>query len=180
MKKIIFILAIFLISSCSSKNLVIKNESGEKYIIKKSLVKSKEFNFNNLIEIIRKEERIRIEKLIKQHNEDKEIYNQIEKNKVLKENLFKSQKLIDNNCGQWYRPKLCDKGISDLDTNKKSIADGEKILEKIKLRNELIIKDERSKARNYINELSNTNYASSHLYKITYSSTYFDINKTKK
>ena len=180
MKKIIFIVAIFLISSCSSKNLVIKKESGEKYIIKKSLIKSKEFNFNNLIEIIRKKERIRIEKLVKQHNEDKEIYNQIEKNKILKENLFKSQKLIDNNCGQWYRPELCNKGIIDLENNEKSITDGEKILEKIKLKNQAIINNERSKVRNYINELSNTNYASSHLFKITYSSTYFDINKTKK
>ena len=180
MKKIIFILIIFIISSCSTKNLTVKKESGEKYIINKSLVRSKKFNFNNLIEIIRNVESFKIDKLIKQQNESKEIYNQIERNKILSEELFNSQKLIDNNCGQWYRPKLCNKGINDLENNKKLKADGEMILEKIKIRNDLIIDNERSKLSNYINELSNINYASTHLFKITYSSTYFDINKAKK
>ena len=179
MKKIILIGVIFILTSCSSNNLIIKKEGGEKYIINKSLVKNNTFNINNLIELIREKENKNISILLEKQNESKEINDQVKTNKILKENIFKSQKLIDNNCGQWYRPELCNKGLDSIDKNKSLLVEGEKILEKIKIKNELLINDERDKTKRFINELLNNNYASIHLVKIIYSSEYFDINKSK-
>ena len=179
MKKIILLGVIFLLSSCSSSNLIIKKESGEKYIIDKSLIKSQEFNINNLIETIRKKENIRIDNIVKELNESKEIEAQLKRNKALRESLSVSQKLIDNNCGQWYRPELCNKGINNLDDNKDLLAKGEKMIENLRVKNKLFIKNEKDKVRNYINELFNNNYSSRHLVKVIYSSKYFDTNKNQ-
>lgn len=179
MKKFALFLSLFLLSSCSSNNLILKMENGEKYIIDKSLVKYQIFGINNLIEIINKKENERIQNIIEQQKEDDKLISQENINNELKKQIVSSQKLIDNNCGQWYRPELCNKGMDQLDKNNELLKKGKKIIKKINLNNENLIKEEKNKKRELINELANSNYAENHFVRLIYNSTYIDVNKDK-
>ena len=179
MKFIFLFLSFFLIGSCSSNNLIIKKESGEKYIIDKSNLKNQNYSINNLIDIVDRIENNKIKKIIENQQNNKDIQNQINKNTLLRKKLAESQNLINNNCGQWYRPELCNKGMDSLEKDKELLVKGEEKLESIKLENELKIKNEREKKKAFINEIINENYAEIHFSKIIYNSTVLDINNIK-
>ena len=112
--KIVFLLFLLLIGSCSSNNLIIEKENGEKYIIDKSNLKNQNYSINDLIEIVNRIENNKIKKIIESQQNDKDIQSQINKNTFLKKKLAESQNLINNNCGQWYRAELCNKGMDSL------------------------------------------------------------------
>ena len=179
MKFVFLLLSLLLIGSCSSKNLIIEKENGEKYIIDKSNLKNQNYNINDLIEIVNRIENNKIKKTIESQQNNKDIQSQINKNTFLKKKLAESQNLINNNCGQWYRPELCNKGMDSFQKDKELLVMGEEKLESIKLENELKIKNEREKKKAFINEIINENYAEIHFSKIIYNSTLVDINKVK-
>ena len=179
MKFVFLLLSLLLIGSCSSNNLIIEKENGEKYIIDKSNLKNQNYSINDLIEIVNRIENNKIKKIIESQQNDKDIQSQINKNTFLKKKLAESQNLINNNCGQWYRPELCNKGMDSLEKDKELLVMGEEKLESIKLENELKIKNEREKKKAFINEIINENYAEIHFSKIIYNSTLVDINNIK-
>ena len=179
MKLIFLLLSIITISSCSSNNLIIEKENGEKYIIDKSNLKNQNYSINNLIDIVSRVENNKIKKIIEDQQNNKDVQSQINKNTFLKKKLAESQNLINNNCGQWYRPELCNKGMDSFEKDKELLVMGEEKLENIKLENELKIKNEREKKKAFINEIINENYAEIHFSKIIYNSTLVDINKIK-
>ena len=179
MKFVFLLLSLFLIGSCSSNNLIIEKENGEKYIIDKSNLKNQNYNINDLIEIVNRIENNKIKKTIESQQNNKDIQSQINKNTFLKKKLAESQNLINNNCGQWYRPELCNKGMDSLEKDKELLVMGEEKLENIKLENELKIKNEREKKKAFINEIINENYAEIHFSKIIYNYSLIDINKNK-
>ena len=178
--KIVFLLFLLLIGSCSSNNLIIEQENGEKYIIDKSNLKNQKYSINYLIEIVNRIENNKIKKTIESQQNNKDIQSQINKNTFLKKKLAESQNLINNNCGQWYRPELCNKGMDSLEKDKELLVMGEEKLESIKLENELKIKNEREKKKAFINEIINENYAEIHFSKIIFNATLVDLNKKKK
>ena len=177
--KIVFLLFLLLIGSCSSNNLIIEQENGEKYIIDKSNLKNQNYSINDLIEIVNRVENNKIKKTIEDQQNNKDVQSQINKNTFLKKKLAESQNLINNNCGQWYRPELCNKGMDSLQKDKELLVMGEEKLESIKLENELKIKNEREKKKAFINEIINENYAEIHFSKIIFNATLVDLNKKK-
>ena len=178
--KIVFLLFLLLIGSCSSNNLIIEKENGEKYIIDKSNLKNQTYNINYLIEIVKRIENNKIKKTIEDQQNNKDVQSQINKNTFLKKKLAESQNLINNNCGQWYRPELCNKGMDSLEKDKDLLIMGEETLESIKMENELKIKNEIEKKKAFINEIINENYAEIHFSKIIFNATLVDLNKKKK
>ena len=177
--KFVFLLFLLLIGSCSSNNLIIEKENGEKYIIDKSNLKNQNYSINDLIEIVNRIENNKIKKIIESQQNDKDIQSQINKNTFLKKKLAESQNLINNNCGQWYRPELCNKGMDSLEKDKELLVIGEEKLESIKRENELKIKNKREKKKAFINEIINENYAEIHFSKIIFNATLVDLNKKK-
>ena len=180
MKLIFLLLSIITISSCSSNNLVIEKENGEKYIIDKSNLKNQNYSINDLIDIVNRVENNKIKKTIEDQQNNADVQSQINKNTFLKKKLAESQNLINNNCGQWYRPELCNKGMDSLEKDKELLAIGEEKLESIKRENELKIKNQREKKKAFINEIINENYAEIHFSKIIFNATFVDLNKNKK
>ena len=172
MKFVFLLLSLLLIGSCSSNNLIIEKENGEKYIIDKSNLKNQNYSINDLIEIVNRIENNKIKKTIESQQNDKDIQSQINKNTFLKKKLAESQNLINNNCGQWYRPELCNKGMDSLEKDKELLVMGEEKLESIKRENELKIKNEREKKKAFINEIINENYAEIHFSKIIFNATF--------
>ena len=179
MKLIFLLLSIITISSCSSNNLIIEKENGEKYIIDKSNLKNQNYSINDLIDIVNRVENNKIKKIIEDQQNNKDVQSQINKNTFLRKKLAESQNLINNNCGQWYRAELCNKGMDSLEKDKELLVMGEEKLESIKLENELKIKNEREKKKAFINEIINENYAEIHFSKIIYNYSLVDINKNK-
>ena len=177
--KIVFLLFLLLIGSCSSNNLIIEKDNGEKYIIDKSNLKNQNYSINDLIDIVNRVENNKIKKTIESQQNNKDIQSQINKNTFLKKKLAESQNLINNNCGQWYRPELCNKGMDSLEKDKELLVIGEEKLESIKRENELKIKNEREKKKAFINEIINENYAEIHFSKIIFNATLVDLNKKK-
>ena len=179
MKFVFLLLSLLLIGSCSSNNLIIEKENGEKYIIDKSNLKNQNYNINDLIEIVNRIENNKIKKTIESQQNNKDIQSQRNKNTFLKKKLAESQNLINNNCGQWYRPELCNKGMDSLQKDKELLVIGEEKLESIKRENELKIKNAREKKKAFINEIINENYAEIHFSKIIFNATLVDLNKKK-
>ena len=177
--KIVFLLFLLLIGSCSSNNLIIEKENGEKYIIDKSNLKDQNYSVSDLIDIVNRIENNKIKKIIELQQNNQDIQSQINKNKFLIKKLAESQNLINNNCGQWYRPELCNKGMDSLEKDKELLVIGEEKLESIRLENELRIKNEREKKKAFINEIINENYAEIHFSKIIFNATFVDLNKKK-
>ena len=62
MKLIFLLLSIITISSCSSNNLIIEKENGEKYIIDKSNLKNQNYSVSDLIDIVNRIENNKIKK----------------------------------------------------------------------------------------------------------------------
>ena len=60
--KIVFLLFLLLIGSCSSNNLIIEQENGEKYIIDKSNLKYQNYSINDLIDNVNRIENNKIKK----------------------------------------------------------------------------------------------------------------------
>ena len=56
MKFVFLLLSLLLIGSCSSNNLIIEKENGEKYIIDKSNLKNQKYSINDLIDIVNRVE----------------------------------------------------------------------------------------------------------------------------
>tara|TARA_Y100000589_G_scaffold240591_1_gene228122 strand:- start:9619 stop:10314 length:696 start_codon:yes stop_codon:yes gene_type:complete len=179
MKLIYLILSVITLSSCSTNQLIIKTENGEKYIIDKLNLKNQVYDINALIKNVSKIEDNKIKKIIENQENDKDLKKEIKNNQFLREKLAESQNLIKNNCGQWYRPELCNKGMDNLDKDKKLLTIGEDKLKNIKIKNQLILKNEREKKRNFINQIINENYAEIHFSKIIYNPTLVDINRNK-
>jgi hypothetical protein len=179
MKFVFLLLSLLLIGSCSSNNLIIEKENGEKYIIDKSNLKNQNYSINDLIDIVNRVENNKIKKTIEDQQNNKDVQSQINKNTLLKKKLAESQNLINNNCGQWYRPELCNKGMDSLGKDKELLVIGEEKLESIKRENELKIKNEREKKKAFINEIINENYAEIHFSKIIFNATLVDLNKKK-
>ena len=177
--KIVFLLFLLFIGSCSLNNLIIEKENGEKYIIDKSNLKNQNYSINDLIDIVNRVENNKIKKTIELQQNNQDIQSQINKNTFLKKKLAESQNLINNNCGQWYRPELCNKGMDSLEKDKEFLVIGEEKLESIKRENELKIKNEREKKKAFINEIINENYAEIHFSKIIFNATLVDLNKKK-
>ena len=69
--------------------------------------------------------------------------------------------------------------MDNLDKDKELLVMGEDKLKNIKSKNELILKNEREKKKNFINSLINENYAEIHFSKIIYNSKFVDIDKNK-
>ena len=172
-------MSIIILSSCSRNELVIKKENGEKYIIDKANSKNQIYDVNSLIEIVNRIENNKIKKIIISQENNQEIKKQIKDNKYLKKKLVESQNLINNNCGQWYRAELCNKGMDNLEKDKELLVMGEEKLKNIKRENELILKNEREKKSTFINQIINENYADIHFSKIIYNSKLIDINNNK-
>ena len=179
MKLIFLLLSIIVISSCSKNELIIKKENGEKFIIDKLNLKNQVYDVNDLIDYVSRTENNKINKLIENQENDENLKKQIENNISLKKKLAESQNLIKNNCGQWYRPELCNRGMDNLDKDKELLLMNEDKLKKIKSKNKLVLKNEREKKKNFINSIINENYAEIHFSKIIYNSTLVDINKNK-
>ena len=179
MKLIFLLLSIITISSCSTNELIIKKENGEKFIIDKLNLKNQVYDVNDLIDYVSRTENNKIKKLIENQENDENLKKQIENNISLKKKLAESQNLIKNNCGQWYRPELCNRGMDNLDKDKELLLMNEDKLKKIKSKNKLVLKNEREKKKNFINSIINENYAEIHFSKIIYNSTLVDINKNK-
>tara|TARA_Y100001978_G_scaffold11377_1_gene9188 strand:+ start:45 stop:740 length:696 start_codon:yes stop_codon:yes gene_type:complete len=179
MKLIFLLLSIIAISSCSKNELIIKKENGEKFIIDKLNLKNQVYDVNDLIDYVSRTENNKIKKLIENQENDENLKKQIENNISLKKKLAESQNLIKNNCGQWYRPELCNRGMDNLDKDKELLLMNEDKLKKIKSKNKLVLKNEREKKKNFINSIINENYAEIHFSKIIYNSTLVDINKNK-
>tara|TARA_B100000927_G_scaffold235570_1_gene196104 strand:- start:19 stop:714 length:696 start_codon:yes stop_codon:yes gene_type:complete len=179
MKLIFLLLSIIAISSCSKNELIIKKENGEKFIIDKLNLKNQVYDVNDLIDYVSRTENNKINKLIENQENDENLKKQIENNISLKKKLAESQNLIKNNCGQWYRPELCNRGMDNLDKDKELLLMNEDKLKKIKSKNKLVLKNEREKKKNFINSIINENYAEIHFSKIIYNSTLVDINKNK-
>ena len=179
MKLIFLLLSIITISSCSTNELIIKKENGEKFIIDKLNLKNQVYDINDLIDYVSRTENNKIKKLIENQENDENLKKQIENNISLKKKLAESQNLIKNNCGQWYRPELCNRGMDNLDKDKELLLMNEDKLKKIKSKNKLVLKNEREKKKNFINSIINENYAEIHFSKIIYNSTLVDINKNK-
>ena len=172
-------MSIIAISSCSKNELIIKKENGEKFIIDKLNLKNQVYDVNDLIDYVSRTENNKIKKLIENQENDENLKKQIENNISLKKKLAESQNLIKNNCGQWYRPELCNRGMDNLDKDKELLLMNEDKLKKIKSKNKLVLKNEREKKKNFINSIINENYAEIHFSKIIYNSTLVDINKNK-
>ena len=172
-------MSIIAISSCSKNELIIKKENGEKFIIDKLNLKNQVYDVNDLIDYVSRTENNKINKLIENQENDENLKKQIENNISLKKKLAESQNLIKNNCGQWYRPELCNRGMDNLDKDKELLLMNEDKLKKIKSKNKLVLKNEREKKKNFINSIINENYAEIHFSKIIYNSTLVDINKNK-
>ena len=179
MKLIFILLSIITLSSCSRNELIIKTENDEKFIIDKLNFKNQIYYINDLIDYVSRAENNKIKKLIENQENDEDLKKQIKNNLSLKKKLAESQNLIKNNCGQWYRPELCNRGMDNLDKDKKLLVMGEDKLKNIKSKNELILKNEREKKKNFINSLINENYAEIHFSKIIYNSKFVDIDKNK-
>ena len=179
MKLIFLLLSIITISSCSTNELIIKKENGEKFIIDKLNLKNQVYDVNDLIDYVSRTENNKINKLIENQENDENLKKQIENNISLKKKLAESQNLIKNNCGQWYRAELCNRGMDNLDKDKNLLEMGEVKLKNIKSKNELILKNEREKKKNFINQIINENYAEIHFSKIIYNATFVDFNKNK-
>ena len=179
MKLIFLLLSIIAISSCSKNELIIKKENGEKFIIDKLNLKNQVYDVNDLIDYVSRTENNKIKKLIENQENDENLKKQIKNNISLKKKLAESQNLIKNNCGQWYRPELCNRGMDNLDKDKELLLMNEDKLKKIKSKNKLVLKNEREKKKNFINSIINENYAEIHFSKIIYNSTLVDINKNK-
>ena len=179
MKLIFLLLSIIAISSCSKNELIIKKENGEKFIIDKLNLKNQVYDVNDLIDYVSRTENNKIKNLIENQENDENLKKQIENNISLKKKLAESQNLIKNNCGQWYRPELCNRGMDNLDKDKELLLMNEDKLKKIKSKNKLVLKNEREKKKNFINSIINENYAEIHFSKIIYNSTLVDINKNK-
>ena len=179
MKLIFLLLSIITLSSCSRNELIIKTENDEKFIIDKLNLKNQIYYINDLIDYVSRAENNKIKKLIENQENDEDLKKQIKNNLSLKKKLAESQNLIKNNCGQWYRPELCNRGMDNLDKDKELLVMGEDKLKNIKSKNELILKNEREKKKNFINSLINENYAEIHFSKIIYNSKFVDIDKNK-
>ncbi|OUX30615.1 MAG: hypothetical protein CBE24_06410 [bacterium TMED264] len=179
MKLIFLLLSIITLSSCSRNELIIKTENDEKFIIDKLNLKNQIFYINDLIDYVSRAENNKIKKLIENQENDEDLKKQVKNNLFLKKKLAESQNLIKNNCGQWYRPELCNRGMDNLDKDKELLVMGEDKLKNIKSKNELILKNEREKKKNFINSLINENYAEIHFSKIIYNSKFVDIDKNK-
>ena len=179
MKLIFLLLSIITLSSCSRNELIIKTENDEKFIIDKLNLKNQIYYINDLIDYVSRAENNKIKKLIENQENDEDLKKQVKNNLSLKKKLAESQNLIKNNCGQWYRPELCNRGMDNLDKDKKLLVMGEDKLKNIKSKNELILKNEREKKKNFINSLINENYAEIHFSKIIYNSKFVDIDKNK-
>lgn len=179
MKLIFLLLSIITLSSCSRNELIIKTENDEKFIIDKLNLKNQIYYINDLIDYVSRAENNKIKKLIENQENDEDFKKQIKNNLSLKKKLAESQNLIKNNCGQWYRPELCNLGMDNLDKDKELLVMGEDKLKNIKSKNELILKNEREKKKNFINSLINENYAEIHFSKIIYNSKFVDIDKNK-
>tara|TARA_B100001093_G_C26792207_1_gene999463 strand:+ start:191 stop:883 length:693 start_codon:yes stop_codon:yes gene_type:complete len=179
MKLIFLLLSIITLSSCSRNELIIKTENDEKFIIDKLNLKNQIYYINDLIDYVSRAENNKIKKLIENQENDEDLKKQVKNNLSLKKKLAESQNLIKNNCGQWYRPELCNRGMDNLDKDKELLVMGEDKLKNIKSKNELILKNEREKKKNFINSLINENYAEIHFSKIIYNSKFVDIDKNK-
>ena len=179
MKLIFLLLSIITLSSCSRNELIIKTENDEKFIIDKLNLKNQIYYINDLIDYVSRAENNKIKKLIENQENDEDLKKQVKNNLSLKKKLAESQNLIKNNCGQWYRPELCNLGMDNLDKDKELLVMGEDKLKNIKSKNELILKNEREKKKNFINSLINENYAEIHFSKIIYNSKFVDIDKNK-
>ena len=179
MKLIFLLLSIITLSSCSRNELIIKTENDEKFIIDKLNLKNQNYSINNLIDIVSRVENNKIKKIIENQQNNKDVQSQINQNTYLKKKLAESQNLINNNCGQWYRPELCKKGMDSLEKDKELLVMGEQKLESIRLENELRIKNEREKKKAFINGIINENYAEIHFSKIIFNATFVDLNKKK-
>ena len=179
MKLIFLLLSIITISSCSTNELIIKKENGEKFIIDKLNLKNQVYDINALIDFVSRTENNKIKKLLEKQENDEDLKRLKSNNQFLKKKLVESQNLIKNNCGQWYRAELCNKGMDNLDKDKKLLEMGEDKLKNIKSKNELILKNEREKKKNFINQIINENYAEIHFSKIIYNSKFVDIDKNK-
>ena len=179
MKFIFLLISIITISSCSTNKLIIKKENGEKFIIDKLNLKNQVYDINALIDFVSRTENNKIKKLVEKQENDEDLKRITSNNQFLKKKLVESQNLIKNHCGQWYRAELCNKGVDNLDKDKKLLEIGEDKLKNIKSKNELILKNEREKKKNFINQIINENYAEIHFSKIIYNSTFVDINKNK-
>ena len=179
MKLIFLLLAIITLSSCSRNELIKKMENDEKFIIDKLNLKNQIYYINDLIDYVSRAENNKIKKLIENQENDEDLKKQVKNNLSLKKKLAESQNLIKNNCGQWYRPELCNRGMDNLDKDKELLVMGEDKLKNIKSKNELILKNEREKKKNFINSLINENYAEIHFSKIIYNSKFVDIDKNK-
>ena len=179
MKLIFLLLSIITLSSCSRNELIIKTENDEKFIIDKLNLKNQIYYINDLIDYVSRAENNKINKLIENQENDEDLKKQVKNNLSLKKKLAESQNLIKNNCGQWYRPELCNRGMDNLDKDKELLVMGEDKLKNIKSKNELILKNEREKKKNFINSIINENYAEIHFSKIIYNSKFVDIDKNK-
>ena len=179
MKLIFLLLSIITISSCSTNELIIKKENGEKFIIDKLNLKKQVYDINSLIDFVSRTENNKIKKLVEKQENDEDLKRLTSNNKFLKKKLVEYQNLIKNNCGQWYRAELCNKGLDNLDKDKKLLEMGEDKLKNIKSKNELILKNEREKKKIFINQIINENYAEIHFSKIIYNSTLIDLEKNK-
>ena len=179
MKILLILLSIITLSSCSRNELIIKTENGGKFIIDKLNLKNNVYDINALIDYINKTENYKIKKLIENQENDKDLKILIKNKQLLEKKLVESQNLIKNNCGQWYRPELCNKGMDSLNRDKELLIMSEDKIKNIKSKNQLILKNEREKKKNFINTIINENYAEIHFAKIIYSSELVDINKKK-
>ena len=179
MKLIFLLLSIITISSCSTNELIIKKENGEKFIIDKLNLKKQVYDINSLIDLVSRTENNKIKKLVEKQENDEDLKRLTSNNQFLKKKLVEYQNLVKNNCGQWYRAELCNKGLDNLDKDKKLLEMGVDKLKNIKSKNELILKNEREKKKIFINQIINENYAEIHFSKIIYNSTLIDLEKNK-
>ena len=179
MKLIFLLLSIITLSSCSRNELIIKTENDEKFIIDKLNIKNQIYYINDLIDYVSRAENNKIKKLIENQENDEDLKKQVKNNLSLKKKLAESQNLINNNCGQWYRPELCNRGMDNLDKDKKLLVISKDKLKKIESKNKLVLENEREKKKIFINSIINENYAEIHFSKIIYNSTLVDINKNK-
>ena len=179
MKTILLLLSIITLSSCSRNELVIKTDSGEKFIVDKVNLKNQVYDINSLIDLVSRIENNKIKKIVENQENDQDVKKIKNNNQFLKKKLAESQNLINNNCGQWYRAELCNKGMDTLNKDKELLIMGEEKLQNIKRKNEFLLKNEREKKKNFINQIINENYAEIHFSKIIYNSSRFDIEKNK-
>ena len=179
MKLILLLLSIITLSSCSRNELVIKTDSGEKFIVDKVNLKNQVYDINSLIDLVSRIENNKIKKIVENQENDQDVKKLKNNNQFLKKKLAESQNLINNNCGQWYRAELCNKGMDTLNKDKELLIMGEEKLQNIKKKNEFLLKNEREKKKTFINQIINENYAEIHFSKIIYNSSRFDIEKNK-